>query len=309
MLTINHLSAAYDGKTIINNLSLHASPGQLTTCLGPSGAGKSTLLKTIAGLHPLKGGHISLKGRLVDSQPAEHRGMVYLSQEPSLFPHMTVYQNMAFGMKLQKHSKTAIREKITELMSILGLQGLDKRKPYTLSGGQRQRVAMGRALAIQPQVLLLDEPFSSLDLDLRQTLGHLIRRICDHYKVIILMVTHDPKEALALSDQILLMDQGDLLQCGSPQEVYRQPACPKSAGMLGPWATHDQRFYRPEDVSLVPSPSGHKVVKAHKKGLQVVYTLEGPGGFYTLLTTDIFPLDLGQRVQVVWRTQTNQGYF
>lgn len=309
MLEIKNMSAYYDKTKILTDISFKGQPSQLISLVGPSGTGKSTLLKVIAGLHLETEGDIILNQNNINHLRPENREIVYLSQEPSLFPHLNVTQNIGFGLMIRKTHKKIIKDKVQSLIKTLGLEGLENRKPWQLSGGQKQRVAIGRALAIEPKVLLLDEPFSSLDLALRKSLGQLIRDICNTFKIIIVLVTHDPNEALSLSDQLLLIDEGHILQSGSPETLYRRPINERAATMLGPWHTFNSNFYRPDDVSLINDQNGDEIIEVSKKDLQVIYTLKGLNNTYSILTTDILPLKVGQRVTVVWRYNDSTWQF
>ncbi|WP_293373942.1 ABC transporter ATP-binding protein [Nevskia sp.] len=209
-LAVTGLSKRYDGRPVLDAVSLAVPPGGLMAVLGPSGCGKSTLLRGIAGLIAVDGGTVLVAGRRVDDLPLRQRGIVYLGQEPLLFPHLDVSGNLAFGLKLSRRPPAVIAARVRELIGELGLQGLEQRNPGDLSGGERQRVAFGRALAIEPAVLLLDEPFSSLDAITRSSMQQLFRRVARHHAITTVLVTHDLKEALVMGDCFGLMHDGQL---------------------------------------------------------------------------------------------------
>lgn len=233
MLRLKALSKAYEHKTVLKEISFDCDCPELVSVLGPSGSGKSTLLKLISGLIQPDGGSVTLDHRDVTAQAPEQRGMVYISQEPSLFTHMTVLDNLCFGLDIRGIPRKAVMPDLQRLIRLLELEGLENRYPRALSGGQRQRVAIGRGLAVKPSVLLLDEPFSSLDLSLRTSMGQMIRGIRESFEVTILLVTHDPSEAMAFSDRILLLHQGEILDSGKPEILYRQPRSLQAGQMLG----------------------------------------------------------------------------
>ena len=210
-LDVGGMSKRFDGRPVLDAVSLSVPRGELMAVLGPSGCGKSTLLRGIAGLIAIDSGTVTVAGRRVDHQPVRERGIVYLGQEPLLFPHLDVGGNLAFGLRLSRRPAQEIEERVRQLVEELGLPGMERRNPAELSGGERQRVAFGRALAIEPAVLLLDEPFSSLDAMTRSSMQGLFRRVARRHAITTVLVTHDLKEALVMGDRFGLMENGRLL--------------------------------------------------------------------------------------------------
>ncbi|GAB7387833.1 hypothetical protein BSNK01_16700 [Bacillaceae bacterium] len=222
-MDLENICMAYGKKTIIRSLSLHIAEGEIFVLLGPSGSGKTTLLKGIAGIAPLQGGTIRGKEKA-------NIGLVF--QEPRLFPHMTVSQNLEFGLRVQGRPAKEREEAVRQLVRVLQLEGLEERYPHQLSGGQQQRVALGRVLILEPDLLLLDEPFSSLDTALRFELIEWLYRLQREKRFTVLWVTHDWEEAFAVADRIGVMIDGELLQTGLPFEVYRKPRSEKVASFF-----------------------------------------------------------------------------
>jgi iron(III) transport system ATP-binding protein len=227
MLSLNKLSIRYGNKQVVDNLSFHLDKGEIACLLGPSGCGKSSVLKAIAGFVAIAQGDLSIREQLVSRQnysmPAEKRGVGLVFQGGSLFPHLTVAQNICFGLYSQ--SKAQQQARLDELVSLVELQDLTYHYTHQLSGGQQQRVALARALAPKPDVLLLDEPFSGLDRELRSELAMEIRVILEKEETTALMVTHDQYEAFAFADSIGVMGKGKLQQWGSAHQLYHQPNC------------------------------------------------------------------------------------
>jgi ABC-type Fe3+/spermidine/putrescine transport system ATPase subunit len=214
-------------------VSLAAEPGSLLALLGPSGSGKSTLLKLIAGVETPDRGDIRLDGRSVLATPAHRRGAVLLFQKAYLFPFLSVAENIAFGLKVQGASRATIQAEVQRMLELVELPGIEGRRPTQLSGGEQQRVALARALVTRPQVLLLDEPFSSLDPAVRQTLQEAVRRIQRELGITTLLVTHDRGEALAMADRVALLDRGSLLACDTPRRLFERPPTRRAAQLMG----------------------------------------------------------------------------
>ena len=221
------------GTPAVADVSFAAPPGGITTLLGPSGSGKSTVLRVIAGLEQPDSGQVLFGDADVTQLPAQHRGLGFVFQSYALFKHMTVRKNIAFGLGVRKTPAADARRKVDELLTLVQLDGLGERYPAELSGGQRQRVAFARALAIEPKMLLLDEPFGALDAQVRVELRDWLRRFHDEHHVTTLLVTHDQEEAMELSDHVVVMHEGRVAQAGTIREVYDQPATPFVAGFVG----------------------------------------------------------------------------
>ena len=232
-LSVEQLRVSLQGEEILRGLSLRAERGAFVSLLGESGCGKSTLFKSIAGLIEAASGEIRLDGRSLLTVSPEKRGTVIVFQDLRLFPHMTVEKNIAFPMELRGLSREQQRKETERLLDEVQLTGYGKRKIRELSGGQMQRVALARALAAEPSVLLLDEPFSGLDERLSAEMGSLVRRIHRERKITTILVTHDSREALQMSDRIVLMKEGSVLQCGTPEELFWRPASREAAEYFG----------------------------------------------------------------------------
>ncbi len=232
-LKVAGMSVGYGPTTVLDNLDLDIAKGEFVALLGSSGCGKTTLLRTIAGFAKPFSGRIEVAGRNVTELPPDKRGMALVFQSYALWPHMTVAQNIGYGLKLQKHSREIINSRVAEMQELLGLSGLGNRKPGQLSGGQRQRVALGRALAIDPEILLLDEPLSNLDARIRLTVRHEIRVLQKRLGITAVHVTHDREEAMVMADRIVIMNAGRIEQQGPPEEVYNKPASPFVAAFMG----------------------------------------------------------------------------
>lgn len=232
-LSVEQLRVSLQGEEILRGLSLRAERGAFVSLLGESGCGKSTLLKSIAGLIEVESGEIQLDGGSLLTVSPEKRGTVIVFQDLRLFPHMTVEKNIAFPMELRGLSREQRKKEAERLLDEVQLTGYGRRKIRELSGGQMQRVALARALAAEPSVLLLDEPFSGLDERLRAEMGSLVRRIHRERKITTILVTHDSREALQMSDRIVLMKEGSVLQCGTPEELFWRPASREAAEYFG----------------------------------------------------------------------------
>ncbi|MBB2974047.1 ABC transporter ATP-binding protein [Mesorhizobium sp. RMAD-H1] len=232
-LRIAGLSAGYGATRVLERLDLDIRKGEFVALLGSSGCGKTTLLRAIAGFMQPTAGSISVAGRDVTHLPPDRRGMALVFQSYALWPHMTVAQNIGYGLKLKGLRRPEITRRVGELEELLGLTGLGARKPAALSGGQRQRVALGRALAIDPQILLLDEPLSNLDARIRLKVRHDISALQKRLGITAVHVTHDREEAMVMADRIVIMDTGRIAQQGTPEEVYNRPASPFVATFMG----------------------------------------------------------------------------
>lgn len=233
-VTFEHVTKVY-GETVtaVNDVSLHIEAGTLVTLLGPSGCGKTTTLRMIAGLEMASQGRIIIGDRDVTMLPATDRDVSMVFQSYALFPHMTVGENVSYGLKLSGHKKNEVTERMLAGLELVGLKGYDKRLPSELSGGQQQRVAVARALVLEPQVLLFDEPLSNLDAKLRRQVREEIREIQQKLGLTVVYVTHDQEEALAVSDRIIVMRNAEIAQSGSPRELYETPSDAFVADFIG----------------------------------------------------------------------------
>jgi sulfate transport system ATP-binding protein len=238
----------------LDDVSLDVPEGSLTALLGPSGSGKSTLLRVIAGLEVPDAGTVHLDGREVTTEPAQRRGIGFVFQHYAAFKHMSVRDNVAFGLSVRRRPKPEIRDRVDELLALVGLDGYAERRPSQLSGGQRQRMALARALAVQPSVLLLDEPFGALDANVRADLRAWLRRLHDEVHVTTVLVTHDQEEAMEVADRLVVLREGRVEQAGGPRELYEQPANPFVMGFLGPVSQVAGRLVRPHDLDVTDRP-------------------------------------------------------
>ncbi|WP_176037812.1 ABC transporter ATP-binding protein [Brucella tritici] len=223
----------YGNNEVLKGVNLSVKKGEFVALLGSSGCGKTTLLRTIAGFNMPSGGAIRVDGRDVTRLPPDKRGMALVFQSYALWPHMTVTQNMGYGLRIRGASKETIKQKVEEVARLLGLNSLLERKPAALSGGQRQRVALGRALAIQPDILLLDEPLSNLDARIRLSVRHEISALQRRLGITAVHVTHDREEAMVMADRIVILNEGEIAQAGAPEEVYNHPASDFVAAFMG----------------------------------------------------------------------------
>lgn len=243
-LHIKNLQAGYGKKLILDNINLTVEQGEMIALLGPSGCGKTTLLNALCGFVSVSNGEIFAGNRAVSQLPAEKRNITMVFQSYALWPHMTVAQNIGYGLKVQKAKRADIDARVAELLRIVKLDGLEHEKVTSLSGGQRQRVALARALAIRPDVLVLDEPLSNLDAKVRLSVRHEIKALQKQLGFTSLIVTHDQEEALVMADRIAVLNQGKIEQIGTPEEIYHHPSTPFVADFMGAenhieWPTND----------------------------------------------------------------------
>ncbi len=232
-LSIHAVQKSFGNTRVLDNIMLHIDKGSFFTLLGPSGCGKTTLLRLIAGFDTVDAGQITLEGKSLDSLPAAQRPINTVFQNYALFPHLTVGENIAFGLERLAWKKDAVRARVKEVLSLVRLEEFINRLPAQLSGGQQQRVALARAIAPSPKILLLDEPLSALDLKLRHAMRLELKRIQREVKISFIFVTHDQEEALSLSDKIAVMNKGHILQIGSPEEIYQEPQSMFVADFIG----------------------------------------------------------------------------
>ncbi|TMK78953.1 MAG: sulfate ABC transporter ATP-binding protein [Actinobacteria bacterium] len=242
--------------TALDDVSIEVRDGSLTALLGPSGSGKSTLLRVISGLERPDSGRVLIEGADLTRQPPQKRGVGFVFQHYAAFKHMTVRENVAFGLKIRKQPRAEIRDRVAELLELVQLAGLADRYPAQLSGGQRQRMALARALAVEPKVLLLDEPFGALDARVRKELRAWLRRLHDEVHVTTIFVTHDQEEAMEIADQIVLMNRGRVEQVGGPRELYEEPQNEFVMTFVGPVNRLGDEFVRPHDIELRLEPNG-----------------------------------------------------
>ncbi len=274
-IVVENVSKNFGSFKAVDQVSLEIKTGTLVALLGPSGSGKSTLLRLIAGLEMPDSGKIWLVGRDATYQSVQDRNIGFVFQHYALFKHMTVRQNIAFGLEIRKVPKPKIKAKVEELLNLIQLAGWGDRYPSQLSGGQRQRVALARALAVEPQVLLLDEPFGALDAKVRKDLRSWLRRLHDEVHVTTVFVTHDQEEAMEVADEIVVTNKGRVEQIGTPAQIYDHPATPFVMGFIGPVnvlpsnsrmfqdngidCANPEIFLRPHDVIIETQANGNSV--------------------------------------------------
>jgi len=318
-IRVEHLTKTFGDFVAVGDAGFSIEEGELAALLGPSGSGKSTILRIIAGLERPDSGKVFLTGKDVTSARAQERNIGFVFQHYALFKHMTVEQNIAFGLELRKKNKAFIKEKVDELIDLVKLNGYDHHYPSQLSGGQRQRVALARALASEPRVLLLDEPFGSLDARVRKNLAHWIRDLHKRINVTGVFVTHDQDEAMEISDKIILVNRGRIEQVGTPHEIYEFPQTKFVASFVGnvnvidacfeeegifikglPGGTGGEYFLRPEetgpevnirehgDIVLLARPEEISILKENGKRNAfpgAVSDVHYRGGFYEIEIT------------------------
>ena len=253
-IAVERVTKRFGEFVALDNVSLAIASGSLTALLGPSGSGKSTLLRVIAGLEQPDEGEVHILGEQATRQPPQQRGVGFVFQHYAAFKHMTVRENVAFGLRIRRRPRREIRARVDELLKLVQIQGLADRYPAQLSGGQRQRMALARALAVEPKVLLLDEPFGALDARVRAELRGWLRRLHDEMHVTTVFVTHDQEEAMEVADRIALMNEGRIEQTGKPRDLYEHPANEFVMSFVGPAATLDGAWVRPHDVALFLEP-------------------------------------------------------
>lgn len=269
-LAVKQLNKHYGPTQVFENIDFSAAEGEFVTLLGPSGCGKSTLLRCLAGLTPVDSGQILLQGEDLAPLPPQRRGIGMVFQSYALFPNMNVTNNVAFGLKMQKFSATDIKRRVDEVLDLVELHEFAHRYPHQLSGGQCQRVALARSLVTRPRLLLLDEPLSALDARIRKHLRDQIRRIQQELRLTAIFVTHDQEEALTLSDRVVLMNKGKIVQNGSAEMLYTQPVDAFAAGFIGSYnllsaeqaalltgrGWQGRVAVRPESIMLLPAGQG-----------------------------------------------------
>jgi sulfate transport system ATP-binding protein len=256
MIEARKISKRFGEFVALEDVTVEVPTGSLTALLGPSGSGKSTLLRVIAGLERPDAGEVWLDGDEVTRRPPQRRGVGFVFQHYAAFKHMTVRENIAFGLKIRRRPRQEIAARVDELLELVQLKGLAKRYPAQLSGGQRQRMGLARALAVDPKVLLLDEPFGALDARVRKELRAWLRRLHDETKTTTVIVTHDQEEAMEVADRVVVMNAGQIEQAAAPRELYDTPANEFVMSFVGPVNRLGDAFIRPHDVEVLHEPNG-----------------------------------------------------
>ncbi len=318
IIDLRNISVSFDGETILDKLNLYIRNGEFITFLGPSGCGKTTTLRVIAGFLTPDEGDVVFDGKIINGVPAHKRQVNTIFQRYALFPHLNVAENIAFGLKQKKMKKAQIDEKVAEMLALVNLKGFEKRNVNLLSGGQQQRVAIARALAVDPKVLLLDEPLAALDLKLRKDMQVELKNIQQRLGITFIFVTHDQEEALSMSDTIVVMDGGKIQQIGTPTDIYNEPKNAFVADFIGEsnivdGIMHKDRVVefsghtfdcvdggfntdepvdvvvRPEDVDVVPIENGMltgTVTSVTFKGVHYEIIVDIGGFMWMIQTTD-----------------------
>jgi sulfate/thiosulfate transport system ATP-binding protein len=261
-ITVTKVNKRFGDFVALDDVSIEVPGGSLTALLGPSGSGKSTLLRVIAGLEYPDTGRVEISGEDATAFPPQKRGVGFVFQHYAAFKHLTVRDNVGFGLSIRKRSKAEIREKVDELIHLVQLDGMADRYPSQLSGGQRQRMALARALAVEPKVLLLDEPFGALDARVRKDLRVWLRRLHEEVHQTTVLVTHDQEEAMEVADTIAVMDQGRIQQVGSPRDLYEDPVNEFVMTFIGPIARLGESYVRPHDIELAAEDSDGAAARA-----------------------------------------------
>jgi sulfate transport system ATP-binding protein len=282
MIAVENVTKRYGDFTALDDVTVQVEPGSLTALLGPSGSGKSTLLRVIAGLEIPDSGRVIIDDEDVTDQSPQRREIGFVFQHYAAFKHMTVRDNVAFGLTIRKRSKPEIAKRVDELLELVQMAGYGDRYPSQLSGGQRQRMALARALAVEPSVLLLDEPFGALDANVRKDLRAWLRRLHDEVEVTTIFVTHDQEEAMEVSEQIVVVREGRIEQVGSPDDLYERPASDFVMSFVGPVTKIDDGLVRPHDIDILteatPTTREALVTRIVRLGFEVrVYLEVGDG--------------------------------
>ena len=292
IIELKNLCKSYDELTVLDNLSLNIKKNEFLTLLGPSGCGKTTTLKIIAGFEYADDGKVLFEGKDINNIPPYQRPVNTVFQKYALFPHMNIYENIAFGLKIKKMPKEEIDKKVKEMLKLVALEGYENRKIDSLSGGQQQRIAIARALVNEPKVLLLDEPLGALDLKLRQEMQIELKRMQQKLGITFIFVTHDQEEALSMSDTIIVMNKGKIQQMGTPEDIYNEPKNSFVARFIGEsnildgvmledfkvefcgkvFDCVDKGFENKENIEVVIRPEDIKMVEPSKGMLKGVVT-------------------------------------
>lgn len=299
VVSLRGISKSFDGKSVIGNLNLDISQGEFLTLLGPSGCGKTTVLRLIAGFEQPDAGHVLIDGNDVSGLPPDQRQVNTVFQSYALFPHMTVAQNVAFGLEMKRVPRAQIDERVGEALATVQLESLARRKPHELSGGQQQRVALARALVNCPRVLLLDESLSALDYKLRKQMQGELKSLQRKLGITFVFVTHDQEEALAMSDRVVLLNEGRIAQAGPPREIYERPANLFVAKFVG-----EANIFHGTVLSMAAAPDG--VAGCNWNNGMLGVRLDIGSVTFTLRTTREHAM--GERVQVMVRPEDMRIY-
>lgn len=332
LIQLENVTKVFDGDEALKNISLGIRPREFVTLLGPSGCGKTTMLRIIAGFEKPSSGQVFFEGSNITSTPPYKRRVNTVFQKYALFPHLNVFENVAFGLKIKKADKQQIKTKVTRMLELVGLAGFEKRWVDSLSGGEQQRIAIARALVNEPEVLLLDEPLGALDLKLRKEMQIELKNIQKRLGITFLYVTHDQEEALTMSDTVVVMRDGEIQQIGTPVDIYNEPKnayvadfigesnivpgtmlrdfhvhfCGQDFSCVDKGFAHDQKVHvvvRPEDIQIVPPQEGMitgEVVSILFMGVHyeiMVKSLQNGGFVWTIHSTD--KSSIGDRVGLV----------
>ena len=314
-ILVRNVSKRFGDFVALDDISLEVESGALTALLGPSGSGKSTLLRIIAGLESPDQGAILLAGKDATALAPQKRNVGFVFQHYAAFKHMTVRENVAFGLRVRKRPKHEIADRVDELLNLVQLQNFGDRYPAQLSGGQRQRMGLARALAPEPHVLLLDEPFGALDARVRAELREWLRQLHDVVHVTTVFVTHDQGEAMEISDQIAVINHGKLEQVGSPHELYDEPATEFVMTFVGDAQPMGEVLVRPHDLELLPEPVegaiGAMIVRVTVLGRDAKVELHDANGaeIVALMTRDEFESGGFWRGQNVWLSPRRERVF
>ncbi|HEX6586673.1 MAG TPA: sulfate ABC transporter ATP-binding protein, partial [Solirubrobacterales bacterium] len=258
-IALRNVTKRFGDFVALDDVSINVPSGGLTALLGPSGSGKSTLLRVIAGLEQPDDGMVVISGEDTTAVRVQDRNVGFVFQHYAAFKHMTVFDNIAFGLRIQGEGTGTIRERVGKLIDLVHLRGFERRYPNQLSGGQRQRMALARALAVEPRVLLLDEPFGALDAKVRNELRIWLRRLHDEVHVTTIFVTHDQEEAMDVAEQIVVMNDGRVEQSGGPRDLYENPASEFVMSFVGPAHKLGDAWVRPHDVEVRHEPNGQTI--------------------------------------------------
>ena len=314
-IVVSRVTKRFGDFVALDDVSVDVATGSLVALLGPSGSGKSTLLRCIAGLEQPDEGTIQISDEEMTGRRPQERGVGFVFQHYAAFKHMTVEKNIAFGLEIRKAPKAEIRARVAELLALVQLEGLAKRYPSQLSGGQRQRMGLARALAVDPKVLLLDEPFGALDARVRKELRAWLRRLHDETHTTTVIVTHDQEEAMEVADEVVVMNGGRIEQVAGPRELYERPANEFVMSFVGPVNRLGGAFVRPHDLELLAEPNGAtreaQVERIVHLGFEVRVELVRDDGerFSVQLTRDdVERLEL-ERGQIVYARPTRETIF